>query len=68
MSDRPSYQALAEECLTTAEAFNDLRERLQLLAVARGYMKLAEYVGNRSDETTAHRSSEFGPDNHPSDS
>ncbi len=68
MSDRPSYQALAQECLTSAETFTDAGERLQLLELARGYMKLAAYVGNRSNDTTAHRPSGFDPDNHPSDS
>ena len=68
MSDRPIYQALAESCITAAESIKDPNERLQMLVVAGGYMRLAEFVGNRSDDTTAHRPSGFDPDNHPSDS
>ena len=68
MSDRNIYQTLAEDCLTAAEAVRNRGERIQLLEIARSYMRLAEYVGNRSDDTTAHRPSNFDPDNHPSDS
>ena len=68
MSESNTYQALAEACLAAAELVRRPGERIQRLQIARKYMKLAEYVGNRSDDSTAHRPSHYDPDNHPSDS
>jgi hypothetical protein len=44
------YRKKAEECLRAAKRMRDPAERIEMLGIARGYMKLADHaVGSRID-------------------
>jgi hypothetical protein len=44
MSNAQSYRNKAAECLTIAERTSDPIERIELLQIARGYLRLADHV------------------------
>jgi hypothetical protein len=55
MTTRNHYRKKANDCIAQAEAMRDAKERVILLQLAQGYLKLADLVGERHDRGTAHR-------------
>ena len=60
MSSRQSYMKKATDCLRAADMVHDLAERAALAKVAACYALLANYVGTRQNQGTAHREDRAG--------
>jgi hypothetical protein len=61
MPNRESYRKKAVACLEAAEGIRDAVHRAAMLQVAKGYMKLAEYIGARHERGSAHHFTEADP-------
>ncbi len=55
MDRRRRYVDKATECILAAEDVRDRAERVKLLQLAQQWMRLAEHVASRLDESTPHR-------------
>ena len=55
MPSRDNYRSKAKACLDAGEATRDPKERLAMLQVAQGYLKLADHAAARHDRGAAPR-------------
>ena len=62
MPDRENDRHRAQVCVAAAESIRDPQQRAAMLAIAKLFMKMADYVGARHNRATAHRSA---GDEHP---
>lgn len=60
MSSHPSYMKKAADCLRAADMVHDSAERAALTKVAACFALLADYVGTRQNQGTAHREDRAG--------
>ena len=59
---REEYRRKADACVSQAELIRDPQARAAMLAIAKGYLDLADYIGARLERSTAHRDQS---DQHP---
>ena len=52
---REEYRRKADACVSQAELIRDPQARAAMLAIAKGYLDLADYVGARLESGVTHR-------------